>query len=74
MFSLKCINLRPDPDMPMAEETVVNVNLQPLRVNIDQETLFFIIDFCSTFLPKTEPGIPLATTSSKFLEFLGGIQ
>ena len=39
--------------MPTAEETVINVNLQPLRLNIDQETLFFIIDFCSAFLPKS---------------------
>ena len=31
MFSLKCVNLRPDPDMPQAEESVINVNLQPLR-------------------------------------------
>ena len=58
--------------MPMAEETVVNVNLQPLRVNIDQETLFFIIDFCSAFLPKNEPSIPLTTDSGKFQkEYLG---
>ena len=68
MFSIKVINLRTDPDMPMAEETVVNVNLQPLRVNIDQETLFFIIDFCSTFLPKNEPSIPVSTTSPSKIE------
>ena len=52
MFCLKCINLRPDPDMPSAEESVVNVTLQPLRVNIDQETLFFIINFCTAFVPN----------------------
>ena len=52
MFSLKCVNLRPDPDMPTAEESVVNVTLQPLRVNIDQETLFFIVNFCTAFVPE----------------------
>ena len=54
MFSIKCVNLRPDPDMPQSEESVVNVSLQPLRVNIDQETLFFIIDFCTAFIPQKD--------------------
>ena len=64
MFSLKCINLRPDPDMPTSEEVVVNVNLQPLRINIDQETLFFIVDFCSSFIPKSENQPVMVTQAS----------
>lgn len=67
MFGIKCVNLRPDPDLPKAEESVINVNLQPLRVNIDQETLFFIIDFCSDFLPNSkeslQPSQPLQTNA-----------
>ena len=69
MLSLKCVNLRPDPDMPTAEESVVNVTLQPLRINIDQETLFFIVNFCTAFIPDSgehlhqEPP-PNAATSS----------
>ena len=60
MFSLKCINLRPDPDMPTAEESVVNITLQPLRVNIDQETLFFIVNFCTAFVPDPEAASTIA--------------
>lgn len=53
MFSMKCVNLRLDGGRgPIPEETNVSVSLQPLRVNIDQDTLLFLIDFFSTLFPS----------------------
>lgn len=52
MFSLKCVNLRPDGGRgPIPEETNVSLSLQPLRLNIDQDTLLFIVDFFSSLFP-----------------------
>ncbi len=53
MFSVKCVNLRLDGGRgPIPEETNVSVSLQPLRINIDQDTLLFLIDFFSTLFPS----------------------
>ena len=53
MFSMKCVNLRLDGGRgPIPEETNISVSLQPLRVNIDQDTLLFLIDFFSTLFPS----------------------
>lgn len=57
MFCIKCVNVRPDPEAPLSEESIINVTLQPLRINIDQETLFFLIDFFSTFGPGGQLGL-----------------
>lgn len=57
MFSLKCVNLRPDDGGrgPVPEETNVSVSLQPLRLNIDQDTLLFVVEFFSSLFPSLSP-------------------
>jgi autophagy-related protein 2 len=48
MLSVKCVQVRPDLKQPDALETSLSVSAMPIRLNIDQDTLFFIIDFASS--------------------------
>eukprot|EP00096_Caligus_rogercresseyi_P000463 TRINITY_DN10923_c0_g1_i1.p1 TRINITY_DN10923_c0_g1~~TRINITY_DN10923_c0_g1_i1.p1 ORF type:complete len:827 (+),score=294.23 TRINITY_DN10923_c0_g1_i1:31-2481(+) len=50
MLTYKCVNLRKEGDN--MTESNVNVALQPFRINIDQDTLFFIIDFGCSLIPS----------------------
>ena len=55
MFCLKVVNLRADLEAIQAEESIVNVSLLPLRINVDQDTLFFVVEFFSGIFPSAAP-------------------
>ena len=54
MLSVRSVQVRPDLGQPAALETNISISAMPIRLNIDQDTLFFIIDFVST-LTSAQP-------------------
>ena len=50
MLSFRSVQVRPDLGQPAALETNISISAMPIRLNIDQDTLFFIIDFASTLI------------------------
>ncbi|KAJ8044621.1 Autophagy-related protein 2-like B [Holothuria leucospilota] len=44
MVSVRAVHIRPDISIP-TQECCLRVSLQPMRFNIDQDALFFLIDF-----------------------------
>ena len=66
MLSVRCVQVRPDLRQPAALETNISISAMPIRLNMDQDTLFFLIDFVST-LVSAEPSAQrslLATAES----------
>ncbi|XP_011303463.1 autophagy-related protein 2 homolog B [Fopius arisanus] len=68
MFALKAVHVRPDPKLN-AQECCLKLSLLPLRLNIDQDSLLFLIDFFTELAgsPKATPETingPGNTTSS----------
>ena len=66
MLSVRCVQVRPDLRQPAALETNISVSAMPLRLNMDQDTLFFLIDFVSTLVsaPPSAQRSLLATAES----------
>ncbi|XP_006819260.1 autophagy-related protein 2 homolog B-like, partial [Saccoglossus kowalevskii] len=54
MLMVKFLHIRPDPLIPR-EECCLRVAVQPLRLNIDQDSLFFLRDFFSTLSDGVVP-------------------
>lgn len=59
MITIKATHMRPDPHQA-AQECSLRISLLPLRLNIDQDTLLFLIQFFSEL-----SGSPIDTSKSK---------
>lgn len=70
MFSAKAVHVRPDPKLA-AQECSLQLSLLPLRLNIDQDSLLFLVTFfseladCGFKASNDNSGINPTTSASK---------
>ncbi|TRY61083.1 hypothetical protein TCAL_14969 [Tigriopus californicus] len=71
MMSIRCVHIRPSVDDPTIESNI-NLFVQPIRLNIDQDTLFFLIDFFTT-LAKEQKVTPHPNEST-VVQYNAGVE
>lgn len=71
MISIRCVHIRPYMDDPTIESNI-NLFVQPIRLNIDQDTLFFLIDFFTT-LAKEQKVSPVPNEST-VVQYNAGVE
>ncbi|XP_072106073.1 autophagy-related protein 2 homolog A-like, partial [Mobula birostris] len=58
MLTIKALHVRPESGLG-GPECCLRVSLMPLRLNIDQDALFFLKDFFTTFATGINPVVPV---------------
>ncbi|EDO33743.1 predicted protein, partial [Nematostella vectensis] len=76
MVVVKMLYIRPDPQLK-AQECCMRVSLQPLRLNVDQDSLFFLRDFFTdiagavTSLPPPSPSPSAGRVPPRYADLHG---
>ncbi|XP_061461555.1 autophagy-related protein 2 homolog A isoform X2 [Rhineura floridana] len=70
MFTIKALHVCPDAGLG-GPECCLRVSLMPLRLNIDQDALFFLKDFFTSVAASINPVVPCEAGPDGRVEFLG---
>ncbi|XP_060711503.1 autophagy-related protein 2 homolog A [Hemiscyllium ocellatum] len=62
MLTIKALHMRPESGLG-GPECCLRVSLMPLRLNIDQDALFFLKDFFTSFATGINPVVPVETAT-----------
>ncbi|XP_041037856.1 autophagy-related protein 2 homolog A [Carcharodon carcharias] len=62
MLTIKAFHVRPESGLG-GPECCLRVSLMPLRLNIDQDALFFLKDFFTSFATGINPVVPVETAA-----------
>ncbi|GCB82016.1 hypothetical protein scyTo_0022266, partial [Scyliorhinus torazame] len=62
MLTIKALHVRPESGLG-GPECCLRVSLMPLRLNIDQDALFFLKDFFTSFATGINPVVPVETAT-----------